>query len=65
MFFSKKNSFAEYNYKIYNKELLAVIRCLDEWDSELKRVKDFEILTDHKNLEYFMTARKLTERQIR
>ena len=27
-FFSKKNAPAEYNYKIYDKEMLAIIRCL-------------------------------------
>jgi hypothetical protein len=64
-FFSKKNSPAECNYEIYDKELLAVIQCLDEWDAELRSVADFEIHTDHKNLEYFTTARKLTERQVR
>jgi hypothetical protein len=30
MFFSKKNNPAEYNYKIYNKEILAIIRYLEE-----------------------------------
>jgi hypothetical protein len=64
-FFSKKNNSAECNYEIYDKEMLAIVRCLEEWDSELRGVKDFEIHTDHKNLEYFMTVRKLTERQIR
>ena len=44
--------------------MLAIIRCLEEWDAELRSVK-FEIRTDHKNLEYFMTVKKLTERQIR
>ena len=44
--------------------MLAIIRCLEEWDDELRSVK-FEIRTDHKNLEYFMTVKKLTERQIR
>ena len=29
-FFSKKNSPTEYNYEIYNKEMLAIIRCLEE-----------------------------------
>jgi hypothetical protein len=29
-YFSKKNFPAEYNYEIYNKELLAIIRCLEE-----------------------------------
>ena len=64
-FYSKKNNPAECNYEIYDKEMLAIIRCLDEWDAELRGVKNFEIYTDHKNLEYFMTVRKLTERQMR
>lgn len=64
-FFSKKNNPAECNYEIYDKEMLAIIRCLEEWDAELRGVKEFEIHTDHKNLEYFMTVRKLTERQMR
>ena len=46
--------------------MLAIVRCLEEWDSELRGLRDsFEVLSDHKNLEYFMTVRKLTERQIR
>jgi reverse transcriptase-like protein/integrase-like protein/chromodomain-containing protein len=64
-FFSGKLTPAECNYEIYDKEMLAIIRCLEEWDSELQGVGEFEILSDHKNLEYFMTVRKLTERQIR
>jgi len=64
-FFSKKNNPAECNYEIYDKEMLAIIRCLEEWDAELRSVRQFEVRTDHKNLEYFMTARKLTERQMR
>ncbi|KAI0994170.1 hypothetical protein K3495_g14012 [Podosphaera aphanis] len=63
---SKKLSPAECNYLIHDKELLAIIRCLIEWRGELIGLqKPFVILTDHKNLEYFMTNRKLTERQIR
>ena len=64
-FFSKKNSPAECNYEIYDKEMLAIIRCLEEWDAELRSVKGFKICSDHKNLEYFMSVRKLTERQMR
>ena len=45
--------------------MLAIIRCLEEWESELRGIPEFEVLSDHKNLEYFMTVRKLTERQIR
>ena len=52
-FFSKKNNPAEYNYPIHDKELLAVIRCLEQWDAELRSILSFEIWTDYKNLEYF------------
>lgn len=64
-YFSKKNSPAEYNYKIYDKELLAIVKCLQQWDAELRSVKEFKIVTDHRNLEYFTTVRRLTERQMR
>ena len=65
-YFSKKNLPAECNYPIHDKELLAIIRCLNEWDAELRGVKDsFQILTDHRNLEHFMKARLLNERQMR
>jgi len=64
-FYSKKNLPAECNYEIYDKEMLAIIRCLETWDAELRSVKQFQIRTDHKNLEYFMTTKKLTERQMR
>ena len=64
-YFSRKHSPAECNYEIYDKEMLAIINCLNEWDAELRSVKNFRIRTDHKNLEYFMTVRKLTERQMR
>ena len=30
-YFSKKHSPAEYNYEIYDKELMAIIRCFEEW----------------------------------
>lgn len=64
-FFSKKNSPAECNYEIYDKEMLAIIQCLEEWDLDLRSVREFQVRTDYKNLEYFMTAKKLTERQMR
>src|SRR5207248_7147787 len=32
---SRWNTPAGCNYEIYDKELLAIIRCLQEWDSEL------------------------------
>ena len=55
-FYSRKMAPAECNYEIYDKEMLTIIRALKEWDAELRGVLHFLILTDHKNLEYFMTT---------
>ena len=44
--------------------MLVIIRSLEKWDVELRSLKEFDIYLDHKNLDYFMTIRKLTERQI-
>ena len=64
-FFSRKNNPAECNYPIHDKELLAVICCLKQWDAELRSVPSFEVWSDHKNLEYFYKKRQLSERQVR
>jgi len=56
----------ERNYEIHDKEMLAVIRCLEAWRHYLEGAKlEFEIWTDHKNLQYFMTSQKLNRRQAR
>ncbi len=65
VYYSKKNTSAECNYEIYDKEMLIIIQCLKEWDAELRSVSSFQICTDHKNLKYFMTVKKLTEWQMR
>jgi hypothetical protein len=65
-FFSKKHSPAECNYEIYDKELLAIIRCFEEWRPHLESAKDaIKVLSDHKNLEYFMSTKLLNRRQAR
>jgi len=64
-FFSRKNNPAECNYPVHDKELLAVISCLKQWDAELRSVPSFEVWTDHKNLEYFYRKQQLSERQVR
>ena len=59
-FISKSLSNTEHNYEIHDKEILAIIRCLEEWRHFLEgAVIKFEIWTDHKNLEYFMKVQKL------
>lgn len=65
-YFSKALSPAECNYEIYDKELLAIIRCFEQWRAELQSVDlPTKVLTDHKSLEYFMTTKKLNRRQAR
>jgi hypothetical protein len=65
-FQSKSMNDAERNYEIYDKELLAIIRALEEWRHHLEGAEhQVTILTDHKNLQYFQTARTLTRRQAR
>jgi hypothetical protein len=65
-YFSSKHSAAECNYEIYDKELLAIIKSLEEWQPELLRTQvPFDIITDHKNLEYFTTTKALNQRQVR
>jgi len=56
-FISKSLSDTEWNYEIHDKEMLAVVRCLEAWRHFLEgAVEKFKIWTDHKNLEYFMKA---------
>ena len=50
----------ERNYEIHNKEMLVIIRGLENWRHLLEDIRfKFEVWTDHKNLEYFMKAQKL------
>ena len=63
-FLSKSLNEMERNYKIHDKEILAIIRELESWKHLLEGVQSkFEIWTDHKNLEYFMKVQKLNQRQ--
>jgi hypothetical protein len=60
-FYSKSLNEHERNYEIYNKELLAIIRALEEYRHYLKGHPDpFEIWTDHQNLTYFRQAQNLS-----
>jgi hypothetical protein len=65
-FLSKSLSSVEHNYEIHDKEMLAIIRAMEEWRHFLEGAEHkFEVWTDHKNLQYFMTAKKLNRRQAR
>ncbi|QRW25843.1 Retrotransposable element Tf2 protein [Rhizoctonia solani] len=65
-YLSKSLSPAKKNYNIFDKELLAVIRAFKEWRHLLEGSElPVQVLTDHKNLEYFSTSQSLNKRQIR
>ena len=50
-YFLKQLSPAKCNYKIYNKELLAIIRCFKQWQPELESVGYLiKVLSNYKNL---------------
>ncbi|KAK9976143.1 hypothetical protein ABG768_021349, partial [Culter alburnus] len=65
-FFSRKLNPVEVNYDISDRELLAVKLALEEWRHWLEGAKHpFQVLTDHKNLEYLKAAKRLNPRQAR
>lgn len=65
-FYSKNMTPAECNYQIYDKELLAIIRCLEHWRPELECTDiPVKIYTDHQGLMYFAEGRDLSRRQAR
>ena len=61
---------AECNYHIYDKELLAIIRCFEHWRPELEHWRPelehtdlpIQIFTDHQALKTFMENKQLTRR---
>ena len=61
---SHRPSPAKQNYDIGNKELLAVKLALEEWRQWLEGAQvPFLVWTDHKNLEYLQTAKRLNSHQ--
>ncbi len=63
-YFSHRLSPAERNYDIGNRELLAVKLTLEEWRHWLEGSGEpFIVWTDHKNLEYIRSAKRLNSRQ--
>jgi hypothetical protein len=57
---------AELNYDTHDKELLAIFDAFRTWQHYLEGVHlPTDVITDHKNLEYFSTVRLLTCRQVR
>ena len=65
-FHSRKFSATKINYEIYDKELLAIVDSFQTWRHYLEGASTpITVYTDHKNLEYFMSARVLNRHQAR
>ncbi|QRW23874.1 Retrotransposable element Tf2 protein [Rhizoctonia solani] len=65
-YMSKSFSGAEANYDTHNKELLAIIKALEEWRIFLEATdKPVQVFSDHRNLEYWMQARTFNRRHAR
>ncbi len=65
-FHSRKLTPTEQNYDVGNRELLAMKAAFEEWRHWLEGAKHpFTVLTDHRNLEYLRSAKRLNHRQAR
>ncbi|KAF9800555.1 hypothetical protein IEO21_10329 [Rhodonia placenta] len=65
-YLSQSFNAAERNYDIYDRELYAVIRALDEWRHYLiGSPYPVTILSDHKNLTYWKQAKDMNRQQAR
>lgn len=65
-FYSRQMITAERNYSIFDKELLAVVEAFREWRHYLQGAyQPTQVLTDHRNLEYFTSTKFLTRRLAR
>jgi len=61
VFHSRMFSALELNYNIHNKELLAIFEVFKIWRHYLEgSVSPIDVVTDHKNLEYFSKTKVLT-----
>src|SRR5258708_2442124 len=65
-FYSCTLQSAERNYDMHDKELLVIYEAFKSWHHYLEGLaKTINTVTDHKNLEYFTTTKKLTRQQPR
>jgi hypothetical protein len=65
-FHSRTFNSAELNYDVHDKELLAIFEAFQKWRHYLEGTDTpVDVVTDHKNLQYFATTKLLTRRQAR
>src|SRR5438445_7743325 len=63
-YYSHTLTVSELNYDTHDKELLAVFEAFKHWRHYLEGTgTPIDVVTDHKNLEYFSTSKILTRRQ--
>ena len=65
-FHSRKFQPVEINYKIHDKELLAIVDAFKHWRRYCEgNAHQIQVFSDHQNLEYFITTKVLNRRQAR
>ncbi|KAI1686157.1 reverse transcriptase [Pyrenophora tritici-repentis] len=64
-YYSRKFSGPEERYDVHDKELLAIVACLQHWRVYAESCSELTIYTDHKNLVNFTTTKVLNRRQVR
>ena len=65
-FYSRTLTALELNYNTHDKELLAIFEAFRNWRHYLEgSASPIDVVTDHKNLEYFSTSKVLSHRQAR
>jgi transposase InsO family protein len=65
-YFSRRMTGAELNYTVHDKELLAIIESIVQWHYQFRDNEyPVDVVTDHRNLEYFMEKRQLGRRHAR
>ena len=65
-FYSHTLTAPELNYDMHDKELLAIFEAFKTWQHYLEGSASLvDVVTDHKNLEYFSTSKVLTRQQAR
>jgi len=63
-YFLKKHNSVNCNYEIYDKELMIIVCAFKKWWSELEDfIYSIKMITNHKNLKYFMSTKQLSYHQ--
>ena len=65
-FFLQKLYGPKFNYQIYDKKFIVIIRTFEKWKLQLSGIKyEMLIYTNYKNLTHFTTSKILNKRQIK